>query len=327
MVSITRGWHGGLIQTARCPTRAVTFIAGCSMLFGFQATAFGDTLSVESASEKYELFEPIVLGIELTLDKAPDAMRFSDRTFRRKISTRLDAELWAGDRKVASAILGGGGFGDLEPGRATYKAITIGLLGNLIPGQNQSEFEFWDAPGVYSIIVVDQERNIQSEAISVSIIPPEDIQAARLFASGRLNVLLSLQSVEHVDKASDLFQQLLETSPNSVFGKYARMLVAIGQFEQRRMHAGGAPKTRQSGRAELEEALNLFSKAHPLRSRALLRLAEVDAMRADGNSGLGVETLKSQTQDGLYRVEALQLEQLIQRRSREVEPDVQKIAP
>jgi hypothetical protein len=297
------------------------------MLFSFQAAAFGDTLNAESASEKYELFEPIVLSIELTLDKAPDAMWFSDRTFRRKIATHLDAELWAGDRKVASAILGGGGFGDLEPGRRTYKAITIGLLGNLIPGQNQSEFEFWDAPGVYRIIVVDQERNIQSDPISVSIVPPEDVQAARLFASGRLNVLLSFQSVEHVGKASDLFQQLLETSPNSVFGKYARMLVAIGQFEHRRLQAGGAPRPQQSNSANLEEVLNLFTKGHPLRSRALLRLAEAEAMRGDGGSGLGVETLISQTQDGLYSVEAQQLEHLIQRKIREKQTDNQRTAP
>ena len=105
MVSTTRRWQGGLIQTTQRPPGAITLIAGCLMLFSFQAAAFGDTLNAESASEKYELFEPIVLSIELTLDKAPDAMWFSDRTFRRKIATHLDAELWAGDRKVASAIL------------------------------------------------------------------------------------------------------------------------------------------------------------------------------------------------------------------------------
>ena len=182
-------------------------------------------------------------------------------------------------------MLGGGGFG--RPSGNLYKATLFGILGNVIPQAHNSEFEFWSGIGVYQLIVVDRERGLRSNPISISIEAPavEDVEAGRLLATGGMRVLLSFQSVKHVGDASEVFERICDISPSSMYGRYAGMLLAIAKIEQTKAGTDSdARQRRVSAVVGLEKAASAFPAGHPLRSRGLFGIAQ-SGLRLDSGGG------------------------------------------
>jgi hypothetical protein len=266
-------------------------------------------MTADSLQIEYLVYEPIVLRITLHVDAAiiPAVDPLAAAKQRRTIRRNLSGELWRNNEKCCTAMLGGGGF-DLPPASATtLHALVIGLLGDIIPQEKtDSGFRFWKFPGQYLLVVVDEEHGLRSNAVPISIVAPHghNARASEVFAAGGIQTLLSLLSVENVNSAATTFQKLVARYPETVSGRYARIILALCNVEKR-----GAERCETDAETSviwssaLQEAADLFAPGHPLRSRALLRLAR---FRSDAGDGFAkaINALLSETDDGIFCAEA-----------------------
>lgn len=284
---------------------------GAVLLVGV-SVAGADSIKASSLRFQYQKYEPIVVSVTLTRDAHADDPAAPIASGESKaIPCHLDAELWNQRERISTALLGGGGFGRVERRGRVHTATMIGLLGTLVRQGNDSAFELWGQPGEYRLVVVDQDRGLRSEPVRISILEsdPELADAAELFASGGIRLLMAFQSAEHINDASELLTRLDKLAPNSAFGNYAGVLLALGKCENRHPRPGPPhPICGPEDLGELDHRAREFPVGHPLRSRALLTVAE----RA---GGVGTEKLQdgaireltNESTDGLFRNSAVDL--------------------
>ncbi len=264
--------------------------------------AQADSLVAAIPASSLELYEPIVLDLTLELSTpyvyGADPVEATGQL--RRIKHRLVAELREGDETLCSALLYGGQFAPLRDQQTEFHATVVGCLGIKRRNAARTECVFWDRPGNYILVVRDRDSALMSNAIAITITEPEERKPAHLFQTGGVDTLSLVLVQPYGENAVPTFRTLAAKYPGTVYGKYARLALALRRAEAlRSRRVKAAPGTYPGLAKDLKEASTLFEPGHPLRSRALWHLARTQ--RSPSVLGDPKETIRqllTETHDG-----------------------------
>lgn len=266
--------------------------------------ALGDSLTAESSKDTYYLFEPIVVNVRLHLDEPFVRVRddpLEATRQRRRLRRNLDAELRDGQDVLCEAALSTK-FDAREDHAMDLYSTGVGILGEMMRDGDDVVFRFWATAGDYTLVVLDRDHRLESNEVSISIVAPEGdaVPASELFRSGGLATVPALVGIEYGEKVRPVFEQLAKEHPDTVYGKYAKVGLALLHAEAlRNRRVKAEPGTYPALAKDLKEAITLFEAGHPLRSRALWHLARTQrAPTVAGDPEETIRQLLSETNDG-----------------------------
>lgn len=286
-------------------SKHVSTVCFSLLVFCLPMDTWADSLTISTSEDSFQLYEPIILNLTLHLDP-PYQIILDDpleaTRQQRRLIGRFEAELRDGNETLCSTLLSGAPFTPLRNGQTDFHVTALGCLGTQKSAAPRNEFFFWDRPGKFILVVRDPLGGMESNEIAIEFTEPENDDAAELFRSGRLDTLMLIhQQYEHSEAAVPIFEKLAEDFPDSAFGKYARMSLALRRADpeswlprRSEMDSGKF----QALAADLKEAISLFKPGHPLRNRALFHLARVQP--ATGTESIFEQTLRqlsSETHD------------------------------
>ena len=267
-------------------------------------SANGESLTVESLQETYFLLEPIVIKVTLHLDEPlrlvhDDPIEASRQ--HRELRRHLAVEFRNDDGLVYETRLGALSFLPWDDLATDVLACLLVMPGELIPEKNESRFRFWGSSGIYRVRVHDREHEMYSNDVLIRFNEPgaDAREAAQLFQAGGTGLLLALHGAERGVKARSLLENLAAAHGHTVYGKYARACLAVmrrpqGINQDDQDYAEGLA----AAEADLKLVIASFRPAHTMRTRALIRLAELrmGSLREDDAAAV-IEKLFRETAD------------------------------
>lgn len=267
--------------------------------------AFADSLTVELVKDTYYLFEPIIVNVTLHLEEPFVKVR-DDPVEATRQDLRLRRHLYVqveDGQGTACEIWLGRVFHATESIQRDFQATIFVLVGTMMgPQRGESVFRFWKTPGNYTLVVVDRDNRLESKEVPITILAPEDdaITASELFQSGGLATWLGLYAGEDGERAQPLFERLAREHPTTIYGKYARMALALLRADNlRNRRVKAEPGTYPGLAKELKVVITLFEPGHPLRSRTLWHLARTQqAPSVAGDPEETMRQLLGETNDG-----------------------------
>ncbi|MCP4593104.1 MAG: hypothetical protein GY842_20405 [bacterium] len=177
-------------------------------------------------------------------------------------------------------------------------------------------------PGRYTLVVVNWKTQVRSNGVGVEIVAPKgrESKAAKVFRSvlqGGARMILEQKEVASVTTS---FEELAQTYPDTTYGKYARVALALTRFEKawvKHRHDGGiavwGPLLK-----DLERVETVFTGEHPLREKLLRDLAYARLSCGDyAGARADVAALGTTFPHGLFGRMGAQLERRIARSERQ----------
>jgi len=272
------------------------------------ARTFADGLTATSMKDTYYLFEPITVEVTLSFDEPYVVVRddpLEGSRQWRKLHRRLELALSEDGETLASGILAGAPFEPASTPATEVHSTLLACLGTKESAKPQHRFTFWDRAGEYTVTVRDNDSGLVSNRMRIRIVRPavRDRIAAELFAASGLDGLLLLIDNEHGEAAVPVFQHIATEYPDSIYGKYAAMSVTMRSISDA-FDTSDLGKTAPKWLAackELRVTADLFDRGHPLRSRALLRLARLQySGRAYEHAQESIQLLLGESTEGYF---------------------------
>ncbi|MBU0717283.1 MAG: tetratricopeptide repeat protein [Planctomycetes bacterium] len=311
----------------RIRSRCAVICCGLSL---FANMASADRLTATLLSDNTVLYELIVVRVDLHFDDAflpPEAVNDAYEANRQlgRLRRHLELELREpSGEKMSSALL------ILEFPRPTEPAHVltapgVALLGRADP--KTDEFHHWTRLGRFKLMVVDRENGLESNEMSITIqdVPQKELEASRMFRQCGVDALVPLVGEQlRQSKSIELFQRLVGEYPESLYGKYAMVSLALIRWKEtfaQHNNKGGAEVWGPVA-ADLAKATAAFDGWHPLRGQALFELARAQALAGQFPEALRTtQTLCTDFPDGQLGEKARALLSELNRRNAEPAQD------
>lgn len=257
------------------------FLIVVTALGGAADSAGADRLAARLYDDSLLLYEPIVVHVELHLDKAfipPEVLDDPYEANRQlgRLRRWLTLELRElGGEKVSGGILVIEFPRPSEPAQV-LAATGLALLGRADP--KTDEFHHWTRPGTFKLVVLDNENALESNEMSITFKIPSGMEfnAARIFTECGVDAIAALVGERpRRSESTELLRSLAAEYPETVYGKYAVVAVALLRWKDTfaQHNSKGGAEVWGPVAAELKRAAATFEGAHPLRGQALFDLA------------------------------------------------------
>ena len=304
----------------------VLSVIGGIHLCAWTTAASADSLEAHVSKRSFLLYEPVPILVDLSYDD-PVVVNFAENIEEaekqlRRIPIRLNVTLRDEEGKEASqSLLFNAKFTRPERGDpvSTFAAGGLAFFDIL----KLAKGGMWTVePGQYTLTV--SGARLESRAISVEFRNPqgEELEASRVFAAsfpGGIGIILAQ---EDKDGVIGSFQELARDYPETIYGKYALASLALMQYREtfaEHNNNGGAPVWSPVVE-QLRAASQLLEASHPLRQKALFKLASAQVCAgSDDDAANTLEALRQEAPYGETGLDAARMLEGIERRRSEAQ--------
>lgn len=240
-------------------------------------SALGEGLIASARSSEHPLYVPLVVDVRLELDlqeKASPDDPISDRGIDRKLRRRLYLELRDEEgKRLSRSFLTGVDFAPVPGDTGRFRAVALAFLND--ERLSKGGFAPWATPGTFTAVVVDPTNELTSNEFLLLLTAPEpdeEVLAARFAASLREMIPWLISDASDVPLSEDV-RVLGESTSDSDYAKYARIVAAIRSLRIMRGSDPGPAAQRAAQLEDVEGAMNFLSAGHPVRDMVLLMTA------------------------------------------------------
>ena len=260
---------------------ASIFSCACS------SVAVADSLRAVILKGSFLPDEPLAIEVTLCLDE-PVVVDFiedpqeAEKQLRR-LRRQLHVELRDQDGStVAKSFLFGVEF--LQPKDPSKEFSTSALAFWAMPIERRKGAPIL-TPGNYVVVVFDRGHGLESNEVPLEILAPrrKEQEAAELFRASLPGGALVILEQKDVAAALSRFQELARDYPETVYGKYARVSLALMCFKETRAEHNikGGPAVWNPVVNDLVGVKTLFTGRHPLREMVLYHLTSALVFSGD----------------------------------------------